>query len=132
MALKAYSLNKLANATHDWKYSQHALEFAERALTLNPDDDIGLTSKGWALIDMGRAKEALQPLQRATVVNPMNEFAWYNLAWAQYLAGDAIQSTESIRRAVQISPGNAIIRHGKGMMERGEIPQHLRKPTTSK
>jgi tetratricopeptide (TPR) repeat protein len=132
IALKAYSLNKLANMTHDWKYSQHALESAERALALNPDDDIGLTSRGWALIDLGRASEALQPLQRATAINPTNEYAWYNLAWAQYLTGNAIQSTESIRRALQVNPGNSIIKRGKTMMEQGEVPEHLKKQVKPK
>jgi tetratricopeptide (TPR) repeat protein len=55
IALKAYALNKLANLHREWNYSQMALEFAERALSLNPSDDIALTSKGWALIDLGRA-----------------------------------------------------------------------------
>lgn len=127
IALKAYSLNKLANTVRDWKYSGYALEMADRALTLNPDDDIALTSKGWALIDLGRAPEALAPLRRATAANPRNEYAWYNLAWAQYLTGNAIQSTESLKRALEINPGNAIIKQGKKMMEEGKLPEHLSK-----
>lgn len=87
-ALKAYALNKLANSRKGWTYTQHALESADRALALNPGDDIALTSKSWALIDLGRAQEALSPLQHATKVNPANEYAWYNLAWAQYLTGN--------------------------------------------
>ena len=74
-ALRAYTLNKLANSQQNWKYSQHVFESAERALALNPDDDIALTSKGWALIDLGRAQEALSPLQHAIKVNPANEYA---------------------------------------------------------
>jgi tetratricopeptide (TPR) repeat protein len=46
IALKAYALNKLANSLQEWKYSENALEQAERALALNPDDDLALTSKG--------------------------------------------------------------------------------------
>jgi len=131
LALKAYALNKLANSRHEWKYSQNALENANRALALNPNDDIGLTSRGWALIDLGRAQEAISPLERATKVNPNNEYAWYNLSWAQYLTGNAAASTDSIRRALQISPGNAIIKRGKEMMENGEVPRHLKTATAS-
>jgi tetratricopeptide (TPR) repeat protein len=127
IALKAYALNKLANELREWKYSEHALENANRALALNPDDDIALTSKGWALIDLGRAHEAISPLERAVKVNPVNEYAWFNLAWAQYLTGKAAASTGSIKRALQINPGNAIIRRGKEMMENGAIPSHLKK-----
>ena len=75
IALKAYALNKLANELREWKYSEHALENADRALALNLDDDIALTSKGWALIDLGRAQEAISPLERAVKVNPMSEYA---------------------------------------------------------
>ncbi len=126
IALKAYALNKLASIHRDWKYSRHALGYSDRALALNPNDDIALTSKGWALIDLGRAKEALPVLQQATRVNPQNEYAWYNLAWAQYLTGNATESAESISRALRINPGNAIIKRGKEMMERGEVPRHLK------
>jgi len=127
IALKAYALNKLANLHKEWKYSQFALEFAERALALNPEDDIALTSKGWALIDLGKSNEALAVLDLATKVNPNNEYAWYNLAWAQYLSGDPLASTESIRRALGINPNNAILRRGKEMMKKGQVPRHLKK-----
>jgi tetratricopeptide (TPR) repeat protein len=127
IALKAYALNKLANSLREWKYSGHALEYADRALALNPEDDLALTSKGWALIDLGRAQEAVPVLVRATRVNPRNEYAWFNLAWAQYLSGDPASSTGSIRRALQLSPGNEIFLRGKEMMGKGAIPSHLRK-----
>jgi tetratricopeptide (TPR) repeat protein len=127
IALKAYALNKLANSLHEWKYTENALEQADRALALNPDDDIALTSKGWALIDLGKSQEAIFALERAAKVNPKNEYAWYNLAWAQYLTGDPAASTGSIKKALQINPGNVIIKHGKEMMEQGAIPSHLKK-----
>jgi tetratricopeptide (TPR) repeat protein len=126
IALKAYALNKLANIHSEWKYSQQALEYANRALALNPNDDLALTSKGWALIDLGRANEALPFLREAVRANPNNEYSWYNLAWAQYLTGDAVASTESIARALRISPGNPIIKRGKEMMGKGEVPQRLK------
>jgi tetratricopeptide (TPR) repeat protein len=127
IALKAYALNKLANELRDWKYSEYALEHANRALALDPQDDMALTSKGWALIDLGRAQEAISTLEQATKGNPNNEYAWYNMAWAQYLSGNPAASTASIRRARQISPSNAIIRQGEQMMKNGKIPSHLKK-----
>ena len=126
IALKAYALDKLANIRREWKYSQKALEYANRALALNPNNDLALTSKGWALIDLGRANEAIPFLREAVRANPNNEYAWYNLAWAQYLTGDAAASTESIAKALQTSPGNSIIKRGKEMMEKGEMPEHLK------
>lgn len=130
LALKAYALNKLANTRGEWNYSASALEYSDKALALNPDDDIGLTSKGWALIDLGRSSEAVPILQRAVRVNPDNEYAWFNLAWAQFLTGDAAASTESIAKALKVNPGNPIIIQGKEMMERGDVPKHLKKSVT--
>ena len=126
IALKAYALDKLANLLKEWKYSQLGLENAERALFLNPDDDIALTSKGWALIDLGRSSDAVEVLERATGVNPGNEFGWYNLAWAQYLTGDAQASSQSMNKALAINPNNPILRRGKEMMATGQVPKHLR------
>ena len=127
IALKAYALNKLANQRKEWKYSQAGLENAERSLALNPDDDIALTSKGWALIDLGRANEAVGVLEKATKINPDNEYAWYNLAWAQYLSGNAVASSYSMNRALTINPNNQILRRGKRMMTNGQVPEHLRR-----
>jgi len=127
LALKAYALNKLANTRREWSYSEQALQYADRSLALNPNDDIALTSKGWALIDTNRALQAIPVLQQAVRVNPNNEYTWYNLAWAQYLTGDGVASTESIAKALKTSPGNPIIKRGKEMMERGKVPEHLKK-----
>lgn len=126
IALKAYALNKLANIHREWNYSRQALEYSNRALALNPNDNIALTSKGWALIDLGRVNEALPVLKQAVRANPGNEYSWYNLAWAQYLTEDLVASTESIANALRISPGNPIIKKGKEMMTRGEVPEHLK------
>jgi hypothetical protein len=126
IALKAYALNKLANANKDWKYSEQALDYAERSLLLNPEDDIALTSKGWSLIDLGRPEEALKPLEHATRLSSRNEYAWYNLAWAQYLTESPTAAKESITKALEINPGNPIIRRGREMMEKGEIPSQLK------
>jgi len=126
IALKAYALNKLANRRKEWGYSRVALETAERALNLNPDDDIALTSKGWALIDLRRPGEAVPILARATSVNPSNEYAWYNLAWAQYLTGNAAASSKSMARALAINPNNNILRRGRDLMTQGKVPLHLK------
>jgi tetratricopeptide (TPR) repeat protein len=122
-------LNKVANIRREWKYSQAALEIAERALSLNPDEDLALVSKGWALIDLGKAKEAILTLQQAVKVNSNNEYAWYNLAWAQYLTGNAEASSESIAKALHINPADPIIKRGGEMMQKGEVPAHLRNRT---
>jgi len=75
LSLKAYALNKMANLIKDWEYSRSALAAAEKALELSPLNDIALTSKGWALIDLGRPSESIPYLIRATTANPRNKYA---------------------------------------------------------
>ena len=125
LSLKAYALDKLANTTKNWKYSRSALETSEKALAFDPVNDLALTSKGWALIDLGKAKDSIPYLIRATTANTRNEYAWYNLAWAQYLTGDLAESSISIAKALELSPNNAIIRRGRQMMKAGILPSHL-------
>ena len=127
LSLKAYALNKLADLIKDWEYSRSALAAAEKALELSPLNDIALTSKGWALIDLGRASESIPYLIRATTTNPRNEYAWFNLAWAQYLTGNYTESSASIAKALQLSPNNSIIRRGNQLMKSGNLPAHLRR-----
>jgi len=127
ISLKAYALNKLANATEDWKYSKSAIMCSDKALALNSVDEFALISKGWALIDLGRASEAIPYLTRATTANSRNEYAWYNLAWAQFLTGNLAESSASIARALELSPNNAIVRRGRQMMMAGTVPAHLRR-----
>jgi len=131
LSLKAYSLNKLANAIKDWKYSRIAIASAEKALALNPVNDIALISKGWALIDLGQASESIPYLIHATTVNPRNEYAWFNLAWAQYLTGNFAESSASIAKALELSPTNAIIKRGKQLMKPGKLPTHLRRKSST-
>jgi tetratricopeptide (TPR) repeat protein len=125
LALKSYSLNKLANESKNWEYSRAAIEVADRALRLDQEDDMALTSKGWALIDLGDAREAILCLSSAVKINPENQYTWYNLAWAEYLTGESAKSKESIKRALLIDPGNEIISQGKRMMETDQLPGHL-------
>ena len=131
LSLKAYALNKLANAIKDTEYSRRALASAEKALGLNPLNDIALTSKGWALIDLGKASESVPYLIRATTANSRNEYAWFNLAWAQYLTRNFAESSASIAKALELSPNNAIIRRGKQLMKSGKLPAHLRRKSAS-
>ncbi len=131
LSLKAYALNKLANEIKDWEYSRSALAAAEKALELSPLNDIALTSKGWALIDLGRASESIPYLIRATTANPRNEYAWFNLAWAHYLTGNFTESSASIAKALELSPNNAVIRRGKDLMKSGKLPTHLRRKSSS-
>ena len=131
ISFKAYALNKLANATKDWSYTKSALASADKALALNSVNDFALVSKGWALIDLGKAREAIPYLIRATTINPKNEYAWYNLAWAQFLNGNSAGCSSSIAKALELSPHNAIIRRGRRMMTTGNLPDHLRNSALS-
>jgi tetratricopeptide (TPR) repeat protein len=126
-ALKANALNRIANQRKDWQLTDEALRCAERAIELDDRNDLALTNKGWALIDLGRFQEGLRSCENALEINPGNVYAWYNKAWAHYLMGEKELALNACKRALDLEPANPILRRGLQMFEEDEIPKHLKK-----
>lgn len=81
-----------------------SLEFAERALTIDPSDARALWLKGTALVNLGRGKEALGPLEKAVSLD--SERVEYNTTLGRAAeAEDRLDlAVQSFRRAVWIDP----------------------------
>lgn len=120
-------MNELANIEKNWQLSSESIEWAEKALKINPNNDIALFNKAWALTDLGKPKEALKYSERALKINLRNEYAWYNKAWSYYLLGKREKAIECCDKALEISPGNRIIEHGKETFLKNQMPEHLQK-----
>lgn len=109
--LNADALNSLSYlfAQHGLKLSE-AVDLAERALKIEPDNPAFLDTLGWALFKQGRTEEAVEPVSKAAAVLVGNSviqdhhgdvlakrgrMAEAVAAWERALAGDG----ESIDRA---------------------------------
>jgi hypothetical protein len=67
-----------------------AIQYFDRALAINPNDQVALDSKGTALYQSGRFNEAIQYFDRALAINPNDAYASNikNLALSQLGTGN--------------------------------------------
>ena len=97
-----------AYATEQGDYDR-ALEEAERAMVLNPNDPDGISAKGRALVFAGRAAEGGTLFERAMRLNPSYpvDYLFY-LGLGEYLQGrngDAISTLEQAQGLAPDHPG---------------------------
>jgi predicted O-linked N-acetylglucosamine transferase (SPINDLY family) len=70
-----YSLGFMASLKHE---HEKALEFYDKAIGLNPQDQAALINKGASLNELKRHEEALTALDKAIALNPATPQAWSN------------------------------------------------------
>jgi adenylate cyclase len=80
-----------------------ALYHQERALTLNPNDDLIVVQQGEALTWIGQAEQGIEWIQKAMRLNPYHpERFWSHLGRAYFVArryGEAVKAFQRISRA---------------------------------
>jgi len=127
-AIRANAFNQLASDTKNWNYTIEALKCADRAIQINPHNDIALFNKAWSLVDLGKPREALECANRALEANPNNVYAWYNKAWAHYMLYEIEEALNCCDEMKQIDP--KFTRWAEDMkhrIENREFPEHLAK-----
>lgn len=67
--------NRKGNALFELGSFQDALECYEKALELEPENDIFWSNRGVTLLELNRFEEALESFNRALTINPENEDA---------------------------------------------------------
>jgi TolB-like protein/Flp pilus assembly protein TadD len=94
-------------AVMDLKRHQYneAIEKAERALTLDPNDPSCYAAMGRVLIYSGKPKEALAFLERGKRLDPQNPGLYlYLLGWAYFFMEQYEQAVTLIERAIKHNP----------------------------
>jgi tetratricopeptide (TPR) repeat protein len=84
-----------------------SLEFAERALQLDPDDARTLWLKGTALLNLSREREALAPLEAAALADSEKVEYFRTLGRAAEAVDRLDVAVRSYRRAVWLEPDDA-------------------------
>ena len=94
--------SRLAAARHDFA---RALELAQQALRLDPDDPDIQGALGDALVELGRYDEARSAFQRMLDARPdLN--AYVRIAYVRELYGDSVGAIEAMKLAVEaVRPG---------------------------
>jgi predicted Zn-dependent protease len=109
-------LNNLA-----WAYQQtkdaRALETAERAYKLKPDNaQIGDTL-GWMLVEQGDSKRGIDLLEKAATAAPGNPEYRYHLAQALAKSGDRAKARRELEKLPADSPGSPFGKEVKKLRE---------------
>ncbi|MGH9821976.1 MAG: tetratricopeptide repeat protein [Blastocatellia bacterium] len=58
--------------------NEEAIDCYDRALQMNPHDELTLYNKGNSLAALGRFDEAIESYDRAIGISPLYEDAWHN------------------------------------------------------
>lgn len=75
-----------------------AMFHQQRALALNPNDDLIVVQQGEVLTWLGQADEGIEWIQKAMRLNPFHpERFWFHLARAQFVAKKYTEAIESLR-----------------------------------
>lgn len=100
--LKAHPRNAVVANNLAWLYSElkdpRALQIAEQAHKLDPDNPATLDTLGWILVQRGEARRALQYLSKAHTLAPDAPEIHYHLAAGQAAAGDRKAALASLER----------------------------------
>jgi adenylate cyclase len=76
-----------------------AMYHQQRALALNPNDDLIVVQQGEVLTWLGQAEEGSEWIRKAMQLNPYHpERFWFHLARAQFVAKRYAEAVESLRR----------------------------------
>lgn len=89
------------------KYEE-ALEAIDKSLELNPDDNIALTNKGVALVNLGKHEEALEVFNKILETNPDNDFALTSKGYALVNLGKYEEALEVFNKILEIDPNDEL------------------------
>ncbi|HEY5635724.1 MAG TPA: adenylate/guanylate cyclase domain-containing protein [Burkholderiales bacterium] len=87
-----------------------ALFHQQRALTLNPNDDLIVVQQGEVLTWLGQAEEGIEWIRKAMRLNPYHpERFWFHLARAQFVVKDYAGAIQSVRHITALDAMHHIL-----------------------
>ncbi|HSS48933.1 MAG TPA: VWA domain-containing protein [Thermoanaerobaculia bacterium] len=106
---------------------RQAVEPANTALRLAPDDPLVQYDAGTARLGAGRGREAVAPLEKAAKAasRDLAPAAHYNLGGARLAAGDAAGAAEAFKQALRLQPDNQDAKYNLELALREEQKQKM-------
>ncbi len=93
---------------------EEALEAFNKALEINPQNEVALANKGAVLSDLGRHEEALNAFDKALEMNPQNRIILSNRGAALGNLGRYEEALNALDKALEINPQNEVALANKG------------------
>jgi len=106
---------------------REAVEPANTALRLAPDDPLVQYDAGTARLGAGRGRQAVTPLEKAAKAagRELAPAAHYNLGGARFAAGDAAGAAEAFKQALRLQPDNQDAKYNLELALREEQKQKM-------
>ena len=112
----ALALNNLA-----WVYQQEkdprALEYAEKANQLSPDNPATLDTLGWILVEQGNTARGLPLLQKANSLAPEAADIQYHLVLGLVKSGDKAKAREELEQLLASGKNFAKIEEARTLLK---------------
>lgn len=108
-------LNNLALAYQQVRDAR-ALETAERAYKLKPDNGAVTDTLGWILVEQGHTKRGIELLQKAVAAEPNVSENRYHLAQALLKAGDRTRARQELEKLRANAPGSRYEKEAKQLL----------------
>jgi len=96
------------------KEYEKSLEFYNKALELDPNNDEAWNNKGWILGELNRYEEALKCYEKAIEINPKYIYAWNNKGWILGTLNKHEEALLSFDRVIELNPKYVFSLSNKG------------------
>jgi len=104
-AARQLYLSKRARALHSRRSYERALEDADEALTLNPDDAATLVWRAYTKNALGDIAGAKADFELARQAGPNDKFVLFNIAKQMETWGEDVLALEGYEKVLEIDPG---------------------------
>jgi tetratricopeptide (TPR) repeat protein len=102
----AIELRALANCAIQSGQVANAIEAAEQALQLDPNDGLAYNLLGESALSQGNSTSALEYFNQATQLSPLYPSAWISMARTYHNLGQDDKAIEVLRASTQASPSS--------------------------
>ncbi|HHV23746.1 MAG: tetratricopeptide repeat protein [Methanosarcina sp.] len=82
------------------------LKAYQKAIELNPDDDVTWHNIGYVLDDLGRKEEALKAYQKTIELKPDNNVTWNNIGKVLDDLGRKEEALKAYQKAIELKPND--------------------------
>ncbi|MFX0102170.1 MAG: tetratricopeptide repeat protein [Candidatus Hodarchaeota archaeon] len=94
---------------------EESIEYLDKALEIDPEDNSSLYCKAQALGMMGKYEEALENVNKLLELDEEDNIAWFNKATYLVNMEKFKESLECYDRSLEIDPGYDIVHHDKAV-----------------
>ncbi|PSB41643.1 prenyltransferase [Cyanosarcina cf. burmensis CCALA 770] len=94
---------------------EEAIATYDKALNINPNNDLAWFGRGVALEKLGQYEEALATYDKALNINPNNNLAWFGRGVALVNLGRVEEAIATYDKALDINPNNDLAWYNRGV-----------------